>query len=71
MSNPNPQTAADAIGSIRVMFAVFHYMQAIRHQRQSVISDIHDAFENFDTIYAQVCTPRTRLFPYTFTVRRF
>jgi hypothetical protein len=54
MASPSIANAEAAITSLRAVFAVFNYMNAISHDRQTVETDIMNALTQFDDFYARV-----------------
>jgi hypothetical protein len=54
MNSPSQATAESALSSLRAVFAVFNYMNAIADDRQTVETDIMTALTQFDNLYARV-----------------
>lgn len=52
MASPSRANAEAAITSLRAVFAVFNYMNAILNDRQTVETDIMTALTQFDNLYA-------------------
>lgn len=58
--NPSQNTAEAGLSSLRGIFAVFRYMQAIESQRRAVVDGIHTALVQFDDLYQRVCEIQKR-----------
>jgi len=59
MASPSTANAEAAITTLRAVFAVFNYMNAISNDRQTVETDIMTALTQFDDLYARECVAQS------------
>ena len=55
LANPSSDTATAAFMSIRAVFAVMNYINAVQETRQEIHQRRRDALIEFDDLYHRVC----------------